>query len=149
MLLCRAAWVGSFVVLAGIAGVVVSSLTDVRAALEASTAQDNPRYSPTDIADAVTVVLVGSGGAAIVLALLAILSLQLLRARKTAGRIMAAIVGAVSIAAGLGFMSLTSAADAVSGGVLMWAPLLYCALVAVAVIAPFTPRASTWLGARR
>lgn len=149
VLVSAAAWTGSFVVLAGIAGVIVSSLTDVRATLEASTAQDNPGYSPTDIADAVTVVLAGSGGGALVLALLALLSLQLLRARKNAGRVLTAIVGVVSIAAGLGFMSLTSAADGIGGGVLKWAPLLYCALVAVAAIAPFAPSVSTWLRVRR
>nr|WP_312638405.1 hypothetical protein [Rhodococcus qingshengii] len=40
--LSTSAWIGSFVVLAGIAGVVVTSLDDVRSALEESTARDNP-----------------------------------------------------------------------------------------------------------
>ncbi|MDF2469826.1 MAG: hypothetical protein K0Q61_2198, partial [Rhodococcus erythropolis] len=54
MTLSTSAWIGSFVVLAGIAGVVVTSLDDVRSALEESTARDNPGYSSTDISDAVT-----------------------------------------------------------------------------------------------
>lgn len=147
--LSTSAWIGSFVVLAGIAGVVVTSLDDVRSALEESTARDNPGYSSTDISDAVTVVLAGSGGGALVLVLLALMSLQLLRARKNAGRVMTAIVGVVSIAAGLGFMSLVDGAADIGAGVLRWGPILYCALVAVAAIAPFAPGVSTWLRGRR
>ncbi|AZI65045.1 hypothetical protein D6M20_18285 [Rhodococcus qingshengii] len=149
MTLSTSAWIGSFVVLAGIAGVVVTSLDDVRSALEESTARDNPGYSSTDISDAVTVVLAGSGGGALVLVLLALMSLQLLRARKNAGRVMTAIVGVVSIAAGLGFMSLVDGAADIGDGVLRWGPILYCALVAVAAIAPFAPGVSTWLRGRR
>jgi hypothetical protein len=147
--LSTSAWIGSFVVLTGIAGVVVTSLDDVRSALEESTARDNPGYSSTDISDAVTVVLAGSGGGALVLVLLALLSLQLLRARKNAGRVMTAIVGVVSIAAGLGFMSLVDGAADIGAGVLRWGPILYCALVAGAAIAPFAPGVSTWLRGRR
>ncbi|MDN5544760.1 MAG: hypothetical protein L0H03_05755 [Rhodococcus sp. (in: high G+C Gram-positive bacteria)] len=147
--LSTSAWIGSFVVLAGIAGVLVTSLDDVRSALEESTARDNPGYSSTDISDAVTVVLAGSGGGALVLVLLALMSLQLLRARKNAGRVMTAIVGVVSIAAGLGFMSLVDGAADIGAGVLRWGPILYCALVAVAAIAPFAPGVSTWLRGRR
>jgi hypothetical protein len=120
-----------------------------RSALEESTARDNPGYSSTDISDAVTVVLAGSGGGALVLVLLALLSLQLLRARKNAGRVMTAIVGVVSIAAGLGFMSLVDGAADIGAGVLRWGPILYCALVAGAAIAPFAPGVSTWLRGRR
>lgn len=129
-----AAWAVSVVVLLAIAAIMVVNLTEIRSALEASIARDNPDNSATDISDAVTVVLIVSGAAAVLLLLLALLTMQLLSARKSSARIVGAVVGVLGIAAGLGFRSLVSGADDVSA-VLGWGPLLYCALVAVAAIA--------------
>ncbi|MGG7102266.1 hypothetical protein [Rhodococcus sp. 24CO] len=129
-----AVWAGSVVVLLAIAAIMVVNLTDIRSALEASIALDNPDYSASDISDAVTVVLIGSGAAAVLLLLLTLLTVQLLSARKPSAWIVGAVVGVLGIAAGLGFRSLVSGADDVSA-VLGWGPLLYCALVAVAAIA--------------
>ncbi|WP_336881306.1 hypothetical protein [Rhodococcus globerulus] len=128
-----AAWAGSVVVLLAIAAIMVVNLTEIRSALEASIARDNPDYSATDISDAVTVVLICSGAAAVLLLLFTLLTVQLLSARKSSARIVGAVVGVLGIAAGLGFRSLVSGADDVSA-VLGWGPFLYCALVAVAAI---------------
>ncbi|WP_172936406.1 hypothetical protein [Rhodococcus sp. MS16] len=128
-----AAWAGSVVVLLTIAAIMIVNLTEIRSALEASIARDNPDYSATDISDAVTVVLIGSVAAAVLLLLFTLLTVQLLSARKSSARIVGAVMGVLGIAAGLGFRSLVSGADDVSA-VLGWGPLLYCALVAVAAI---------------
>ncbi|WP_287163751.1 hypothetical protein [Rhodococcus sp. (in: high G+C Gram-positive bacteria)] len=128
-----AAWAGSVVVLLAIAAIMIVNLAEIRSALEASIARDNPDYSATDISDAVTVVLIGSGAAAVLLLLFTLLTVQLLSARKSSARIVGAVVGVLGIAAGLGFRSLVSGADQVSA-VLDWGPLLYCTVVAVAAI---------------
>ncbi|WP_239654600.1 MULTISPECIES: hypothetical protein [unclassified Rhodococcus (in: high G+C Gram-positive bacteria)] len=128
-----AAWAGSVVVLLAIAAIMIVNLTEIRSALEASIARDNPDYSATDISDAVTVVLICSGAAAVLLLLFTLLTVQLLSARKSSARIVGAVVGVLGIAAGLGFRSLVSGADQVSA-VLDWGPLLYCTVVAVAAI---------------
>ncbi|MGC0365707.1 HAMP domain-containing protein [Rhodococcus sp. 27YEA15] len=138
-------WIGSTVVLAGIFAVTVTRLTDVRTTLETATAVDNPGYSATDISEAVTVVLVGSGGGALVMTLLVFLSVQLLRARKQVGRTLSAIVGVLAVAGGLGFRSLTTAATEIGAGALSWGPILYCVLAAVAAATAFVPGVGTWL----
>ena len=128
-----AAWAGSVIVLLAIAAIVVVNRTEIRSALESSIARDNPDYSASDISDAVTVVLIGSGASAVLLLLFTILTVQLLSARKSSARIVGAVVGVLGIAAGLGFRSLVSGAVDVSA-VLGWGPLLYCALTALAAI---------------
>lgn len=139
------AWVGSFVVLAGIAGAIALDLGAVRDALEASVAADNPGDSATDITDTVNLTLIGSGAIAVVLILLGLLGIQLLRARKTAGRITLAVVGALSAAGGVGLWMLLSDAGDATAGVLQWAPLAYSALVVAGVLALFAPGVSPWL----
>lgn len=139
------AWVGSFVVLAGIAGAVAFDLGAVRDSLEASVAADNPTDSAQDITDTVNLTLIGSGVVALVLVLLGLLGLSLLRARKSAGRVTLAVVGAVSAAGGVGLWSLLSDAGDATAGVLQWAPLVYSGLVVVGVLALFAPGVSTWL----
>ncbi|MFE5700574.1 hypothetical protein CJ179_09765 [Rhodococcus sp. ACS1] len=139
------AWVGSFVVLAGIAGAIALDLGAVRDALEASVAADNPGDSATDITDTVNLTLIGSGAIAVVLILLGLLGIQLLRARKPAGRITLAVVGVLSAAGGVGLWTLLSDAGDATAGVLQWAPLAYSALVAVGVLALFAPGVSPWL----
>lgn len=126
-------WAVSVVVLLAIAAIMAANVTDIRSALEASIARDNPDNSATDISDAVTVVLIGSAATGVLLLLFTLLTVQLLSARKSSARIVGAAVGVLGIAAGLGLRSLVSGAEDVSAA-LRWGPLLYCALVAVAAI---------------
>ncbi|MEU2002823.1 hypothetical protein ACH47B_19805 [Rhodococcus sp. NPDC019627] len=143
------AWVGSFVVLAGIAGAVALDLRAVRDALEASVAAENPADSAQDITDTVNFTLIASGAIAVVLILLALLGIQLLRARKMAGLVTLVVIGLLSAAGGVGFWTLLSDAGDATAGVLQWAPLAYSALVAVGVLALFAPGVSAWLHRRR
>ncbi|MCQ4121009.1 hypothetical protein [Rhodococcus tibetensis] len=143
------AWIGSFVVLAGIAGAIALDLRAVRDALEASVAADNPSDSAQDITDTVNLTLIVSGAIAIVLVLLALLGIQLLRTRKVAGFFTLVAVGLFSAAGGVGLWTLLSDAGDATAGVLQWAPLAYSALVAVGVLALFTPGVFAWLHRRR
>lgn len=142
------AWVGSFVVLAGIVGAVALELGAVREAVEASVASDNPGDDAQDITDTVNLTLIGSAAISVVLVLLAVLGIQLLRARKQSGRIGLFIVGALSVAGAAGFWLLMSDAGDATAGVLQWAPVAYGVLVTVGVLALFAPGVSAWLKRR-
>ncbi|NLE79930.1 MAG: hypothetical protein GX610_10190 [Rhodococcus sp.] len=139
------AWGASVVLLAGIAGAVLLDLADVRNSLERAVSAENPGDDPADIADTIGLTLIGSAGFALVLALVTALGAQLLRRRKASGRVVLAATGVAAVAGGIGFWMLMSDAGDATAGVLQWAPLAYCAVVAVAVIALFAPNVGAWL----
>lgn len=141
-----AAWVASVVLSAGIAGAVLLDLSDVRDALERAVAANNPGDDPADIADTIGLTLVGSAAVALVLALVTALGAQLIHNRKPAGRVVLTLTGVVGAAGGVAFWMLMSDAGAATAGVLQWAPLVYSAVVAVAVLALFAPGTTRWWG---
>ncbi|WP_345349233.1 hypothetical protein [Rhodococcus olei] len=142
-------WIASFAVLIGIAAATLLDLADVRDALEAALAGESPTTSQRDIADAVSLTLLGCAGTAAVLVVAALIGLQLLRLRRPAGRIVLTVVGLLSVGAAFAFWSLLADAADATGGVLQWAPALYAALVTIGVALLFTPAATAWLRSRR
>ncbi|MFD4179846.1 hypothetical protein [Rhodococcus sp. NPDC058514] len=141
----RSAWIGSFAVLVGIAAATALKLSAVRDALESALSAERPGASQRDIADTVSLTLLGCASAAAVLLVAALICLQLLGRRNSAARMALAVVGVVSVAAAVVFWSLMVEAGEATGGVLEWAPLVYAGLVAVGVAALFAPGVSGWL----
>ncbi|MGW0177251.1 hypothetical protein ACWDUM_25795 [Rhodococcus sp. NPDC003322] len=142
-------WIASLAVLIGIAAATALDLADVRDALESSLAGESPDTSSADIADAVSLTLLGCAAAGAVLFVAALIGLQVLRARRAAGRIVLAVVGAASVAAAFVFWSLLADATDATGGVLQWAPTVYVLLVIAGVALLFTPAVTDWLRGRR
>ncbi|MFF0817802.1 hypothetical protein ACFYVR_21955 [Rhodococcus sp. NPDC003318] len=141
-------WVASFAVLVGIAAATVFDLADVRRALEASLAGESPSTSHEDIADAVSLTLLGCASAAALLVVAALIGLQLLRFRRAAGRIVLTVVGALSVGAAFAFWSLLADATDATGGVLQWAPTVYVVFVVAGVGLLYAPTAGSWLRRR-
>ncbi|SEL58002.1 hypothetical protein [Rhodococcus maanshanensis] len=141
----RSAWIGSFAVLIGIGAATALKLTAVRDALESALSAERPGTSNRDIADTVSVTLLGCASAAALLLVAGLICLHLLGGRRNAARLALAVVGVVSVAAAIVFWSLMVEAGEASGGVLEWAPLVYAGLVAVGVAALFAPGVSRWL----
>lgn len=141
-------WFASFAVLVGIAAATALDLADVRRALEASLAGESPSTSHHDIADAVSLTLLGCAGAAALLLVSALIGLQLLRFRRAAGRIVLSVVGVLSVGAAFAFWSLLADATDATGGVLQWAPTVYVALVVVGAALLYVPTAGSWLRRR-
>ncbi len=142
-------WFASFAVLIGIVAATLIDVHDVRGALESALAGESPRTSQRDVADAVSLTLLGCGAAAAVLVVAALIGLQLLRLRRRAGRVTLAVTGALSVAAAFVFWSLLADAADATGGVLQWAPALYAALVTVGVALLFPPPVTQWLRSPR
>ncbi|MFC7446437.1 hypothetical protein [Rhodococcus daqingensis] len=141
----RSAWIGSFAVLVGIGAATALKLSAVRDALESALSAEQPGTSQRDIADTISLTLLGCASAAAVLLVAALICLQLLGQRRSAARIALAVVGVISVAAAIVFWSLMVDAGEATGGVLEWAPLVYAGLVIVGVGALFAPGVSGWL----
>lgn len=141
----RSSWYGAFAVLGGIAAATLLDLSDVRGALAATLAEQQPGAARHDVTDTVSLTLLVSAGVAAVLTVAALVGLHLLAGRRRVARMALAAIGAVSVAAAIGFWSLMADAGEATGGVLRWAPFGYAGLVLVGVAALFLPPVGRWL----
>lgn len=142
-------WIASFAVLVGIVAATVIDVHDVRDALESALAGERPSTSQRDVADAVSLTLLGCAAAAAVLVVAVLIGLQLVRLRRGIGRTVLAGTGVLSVGAAFLFWSLLADAADATGGVLQWAPALYAALVTVGVGVLFAPPVTAWLRTTR
>ncbi|MFD4470314.1 hypothetical protein ACFWPA_18705 [Rhodococcus sp. NPDC058505] len=143
------AWGSSLALLAGIAAATVLDAPAVRDAIESALAAQNPGSSRRDVADVVSLTLLGAASIAALLAVATLIGMQLLRARRPTGRIVLIAVGTLSIAAAFGFWSLLAEAATSVGAAARWALAPYAVCVFAGVTLLFVPAVRTWMQARR
>lgn len=129
------AWAAVLLVAVGLAAVVALSYDAVRRSLETSVAQDSSGASTTEVADTVSVTLLGSAAVGAVLLILAGVGLTLARAKRSVAGAILLPVGLAATGAFVLFWSfMTDTADVLSGA-LRWGPLVGAGLAVVATIA--------------
>lgn len=129
------AWVAVAVVMVGLGAVAGLEYRSLRSVLEATVARDGSGATASEIADTVTVTLLGSAAVAIVLLLLAGLGLALASSRRSLSGTLLLIVGLATVGAFVLFWSFMSGAGAIAGGVLQWGALVGAGIATAATLA--------------
>jgi hypothetical protein len=142
-------WFGSFAVFLGLAVFTALRWNDLTLALiDASRAENELRsapYSDQELADAVDVALLGTGGAGLALVLAQLLVLRSVLRRSRAARLALVALGAAGIGTAYLLGSMLGDAAAATNDAVVWAPVGQAVIVAAAMVMMFTPQSNTWM----